>query len=132
MTFSKIAWLLSVSMTVLVLNVAATVLYMVVYGYIIHPGENQKFYDAHVKVAAPYCSIIMGIPLFFFAGWLVAGWWNGDTAILSALILWFCYAVVDVGILSLAEINPRVLVLLLLSLTTKLVAVYLGAKFAGK
>jgi hypothetical protein len=42
---------------------------MVVYSYVINPGHEEKYYHDHIQVAAPYCSIVAGIPLMFLAGW---------------------------------------------------------------
>ena len=72
MTISRIAALIGVAMLVLVTNVAASVLYMVIYGHIIDPGHEPKYYQDHIQVAGPYCSIVAGIPIMFLAGWLVA------------------------------------------------------------
>ena len=55
------------ALLVMALNVGASVLYMVLYGYVIAPGHDDAHYDAHVQVAAPWSSVIVGIPLMFFA-----------------------------------------------------------------
>mgnify|MGYP000443690580 FL=1 len=47
---------------------------MVVYGHLIDPGHDEQYYRDHIQVAAPYCSIVAGIPLMFLAGWWVGGW----------------------------------------------------------
>ena len=53
MTFGRAAWLVGVAVLVLVANVAASILYMVVYGHVIDPGHDPKYYDDHIQVAAP-------------------------------------------------------------------------------
>ena len=87
MTLARFAWPLGVALLVLVVNVAVSILYMVVYGHLISPGHEEQYYHDHIKVAAPYCSIVAGIPLMFLAGWWVAcgratsrsrqPWWSG-------------------------------------------------------
>ena len=72
--WSHLALLVGVSLIVMVANVAISVLYMVVYSYWIDPGHDNKYYQEHIQIAAPYCSIIAGIPLMFAAGWVVSGW----------------------------------------------------------
>src|SRR5687768_13992240 len=129
---SRIAWLVGVAVLVTVANVAASILYMFVYGYIIDPGHEKEYYDAHIQIAAPYCSIVAGIPLMFLAGWWVGGWWQGEFAVKSALVIWFTYAVIDVAILLAAGLTSRMAILVAISLLTKLAAVYLGALFAGR
>ena len=60
--------LAGVALLVMGANVLCTVLYMVVYGHLINPGHPDQFYQDHVQVAAPYCSIVAGIPLMLLAG----------------------------------------------------------------
>jgi hypothetical protein len=129
---SRIAWLIGVALLVMVANVAVSILYMVVYGYVIDPGHGMKYYDAHVQIAAPYCSIVAGIPLMFLAGWWVGGWWQGEFAVKSALVVWFAYAFVDVAAALAAGATASDAVLVVVSLLTKLAAIYLGALFATR
>ena len=131
MTLVRVAWLVGVALLVLVVNVAATFLYMVVYGHLIDPGHEEQYYRDHVQVAAPYCSIAAGIPLMFLAGWWVAGWWEAAFAIKAALVVWLAYALIDIGVLLAAGLTPKICILAAVSLLTKLVAVYLGAMFSG-
>lgn len=76
--------------------------------------------------AAPYCSIVAGIPLMFAAGWWVAGW-DGALGVRSALLVWAMYAVIDLAIVIASGLTPRMSVLVAASLLTKLAAAYLGA-----
>jgi|SRR5687768_15533034 len=128
----RIAWLVGVGLLVMIANIAASVLYMVVYGYLIDPGHDQAYYHAHIQVAAPYCSIVAGIPLMFLAGWWAGGWWRGEFAVKAALVVWLAYAVIDVGIILAAGATSRVSILVAVSLITKLAAVYLGSLFAKR
>ena len=131
-TLARIAWLVGVSVLVLVLNVALSILYMVVYSYVIDPGHDDQYYKDHIEVAAPYCSIVAGIPLMFLAGWWVGGWWEGDLAVKAALIVWLAYALIDLAILLAAGMTARSAVLVAVSLATKLAAVYVGALVGGR
>ena len=70
MTLGRVAVLVGIALGVMVVNVAISILYMVVYGHLIDPGHEKAYYQEHVKIAAPYCSIVAGIPLMFLAGWL--------------------------------------------------------------
>jgi hypothetical protein len=132
MTLGRLARLVGVALLVLVVNVATSILYMVVYSYVIDPGHEQQYYRDHINVAAPYCSIAAGIPLMFLAGWWVAGWWEGAFAIKAALVVWLAYALIDIGVLLTAELTPRIAVLFAVSFLTKLAAVYLGALVSGR
>ena len=127
MTLDRLAWLVGVALLVMVVNVAVSILYMVVYGHLIDPGHEEQYYHDHIKVAAPYCSIVAGIPLMFLAGWWVGGWWESEFAVKVSLAVWLAYALIDIGVLVSAGLTARIAVLVAVSLLTKLGAVYMGA-----
>lgn len=130
MTLVRLASVIGVALLVMALNVAMSVLYMVVYSYLINPGHPEGYYKEHIKVAAPYCSIVAGIPLMFLAGLWVAGWWEGQFGVKAALVVWLAYALIDLGVLLAAGMNTKIAVLFAVALLTKLAAVYLGALVA--
>src|SRR5262245_40368813 len=136
MTLGRVAGLVGVALLVLVLNVAVSILYMVVYGHLIDPGHEEQYYHDHIQVAAPYCSIVAGIPLMFVAGWWVGGWWKGEFAVKAALVVWLAYALIDISVLlaavPAAGLTARDAVLIAVSLLTKLAAVYSGALVRGR
>ena len=132
MTLGGVLALIGVALLVLVTNVAVSVLYMVVYGHLIDPGHEVQYYQDHIKVAAPYCSIVAGMPLMFLAGWWVGGWWEREFAVKAALMVWLAYVVIDMGVLLAAGLTPRIAVLFAVSFLTKLAAAYLGALVAGR
>ena len=132
MTVGRLAWLVGVALLVLVVNVAVSILYMVVYGYLIDPGHEEQYYRDHIQVAAPYCSIVAGIPLMFLAGRWVGGWWEREFAVKAALTVWLAYALIDFAVLLAAGLTPRIAVLFAVSFLTKLAAVYVGALVAGR
>lgn len=130
MTLLRIASLIGVGVLVLIANVAASILYMVIYGHLINPGHPKVFYDEHVKVAAPYCSIVAGIPLMFFAGLWVAGWGGppAQLGIKAALTVWLAYVVIDLGIIAVVGgMTTKLYWLVAIAILTKLAAVYVGA-----
>ena len=130
MTLLRVATLVGSALGVMAANVAITILYMVVYSHLIDVGHDKAYYERHVKTAAPYCSIVAGIPLMFFAGLWVGGW-DVALAVRSALILWLTYAVIDTAIVAASGLTFRMSVLVAVSLLTKLAAVYGGALVAG-
>lgn len=132
MTLDRVAWLVGVAVLVLVVNVAVSVLYMVVYGYLIDPGHDDQYYHDHIQVAAPYCSIVAGIPLMFLAGWWVGGWWEREFAVQAALVVWLAYALIDITVLLAAGLTTKIAILFTVSFVTKLVSVYLGALFVSR
>ena len=119
MTLGRVAALTGLALGVMAVNVAISILYMVVYSYVIDPGHEKAYYEAHVQVAAPYCSIIAGIPLMF-----LVGWWVGMR---PAMFVWMVYALVDLAILAGSGLTSRIGALAAVSLLTKLASAYLGA-----
>jgi len=107
MSLGRLASLAGVALLVLVVNVGVSILYMVVYSHLIDPGHDEQYYREHIQVAAPYCSIVAGMPLMFLAGWWVAGWWEGQFGVKAALVVWLaywsCLSFVDTGF----ELCPR-------------------------
>lgn len=132
MSLSRVASLVGVALLVMVLNVAVSILYMVVYSYLIDTGHDAKYYQEHIQVAAPYCSIVAGMPLMFLAGWWVGNWWESKLAIKAALVVWLAYALIDISALAAAGLTIRIAVLFAVSFLTKLAAVYLGALVSGR
>jgi hypothetical protein len=119
MTLGRVAALTGLALGVMAVNVAVSILYMVVYSYAIDPGHEKAYYEAHVRIAAPYCSIVAGIPLMF-----LVGWWVGMR---SAIVVWLVYTFIDVAVLASSGPTWRIGALVAVSLLTKLVAAYLGA-----
>jgi len=132
MTLVRLASLIGVALLVMVVNVALSIVYMVVYSYVIDPGHEEQYYKDHIQVAAPYCSIAAGIPLMFLAGLWVAGWGAGagQLGVKAALVVWLAYAIIDLGVLLAAGMTAKIAMLCAISLLTKLAAVYLGALVA--
>ena len=132
MTITRLAWLVGVALLVMVVNVVASILYMVVYSYVIDPGHNEQYYQDHIQVAAPYSSIVAGIPLMFLAGWWVSRWWEREFAIKAGLTVWLAYAIIDTAVLLAAGVTMGVAVLAAISIFTKLAAVYFGASVGAR
>ena len=130
MTLVRFAWLAGVALLVMVANVALSYLYMVVYGYVINPGHEEQFYKDHIQVAAPYCSLVAGIPLMFLAGWWVGRWWGNEFAVTAGLTVWLVYALLDTAIMLAAGMTTKLAILIAVLLLTKLGAVYAGALVA--
>ncbi len=124
----RVALLLGIAILVLVANVAASALYMVVFSYVIDPGHDRQYYNDHIQVAGPYCSIVAGIPLMFLAGWWVARWWKRALGVRAAWIVWLAYTVIDLAVLAMARMSARVALLFVVSFVTKLAAAHVGAR----
>jgi len=51
MMLGRLAWLVGVALLVLVVNVAVSILYMVVYSHLIDPGHKEQYYHADLDLA---------------------------------------------------------------------------------
>ena len=119
MTLGRVAALAGLALVVMAVNVAITILYMVIYSHAIDPGHEKAYYEAHVRVAAPYCSIVAGIPLMF-----LVGWWVG---LRPAIVVWMVYTFVDLAVLAGSGLTVRMGAFVAVSLLTKLASACLGA-----
>ena len=123
MTLGRVAAMAGLALGVMAVSVAISILYMVVYSYVIDPGHEKAYYEAHAQIAAPYCGIVAGIPLMF-----LVGWWVG---LRPAILVWLVYTVVDVAVLAGSGPTLRMGALVAVSLFTKLASVYLGGLAAS-
>ncbi len=119
MTFGRVAALTGLALGVMVINVAVSILYMVVYSHVIDPGHAKEYYEAHVKIAAPYCAIVGGIPLMF----LVGGW----VGMRPALLVWLVYTLISLATLAASGPTLRTGAFVAVSVLTQLVSACLGA-----
>lgn len=132
MNAKRLAWIIGAALLILVVNVALSVVYMVFYSYLVNPGHDEQFYQEHVKVAAPYCSIVFGIPLFYFVCRRLGGRWEKDFAVRAAILAWVVYVFIDLSIVAASGITLSVGILVTVSLITKLISAYFGGLSASK
>jgi hypothetical protein len=132
MTIGRLAWIIGAAIFILIVNVTLTVGYMVVYGYLINPGQPESVYQEHVKTAGPYCSIVFGVPLFYFVCRFIGGFWERSFAVKAALSVWLTYFLIDATILITSGLTLWVSAMAVISLFTKLTAAYFGGAAASK
>ena len=136
MTIGRLAWIIGAALAVLAINVGVSILYVVIYSYLINRGHDEQYYQEYARMVAPYTSIVAGIPLMFLICWRVGSWWEADFAVKAALLVWLVYAVIDVLVV-VAEGTSRgvqtpLIVLTAISLVTKLAAAYFGGVVGGR
>lgn len=131
MNYRRLPLIVGTALLVLVVNVAISVLYMVVYSYLINPGHDTAFYQAHAQIAAPYSSILAGMPLMYLAARWVGGKAPADSAIAVGLGVWLVYVVIDLAIV-IPVASARLVPLIIISDMTKLGAAYVGGVAARK
>lgn len=132
MTIKQLALIIGAALLCMAANVGLSVLYIAFYSYFINPGHDEKFYQEYAGVAAPYCSIIAGIPVLYFVCRWIGGRWESNFAVKAALLVWLVYSLIDLSVLTAAGWTIQLAVISLISLTTKLIAAYFGEKAAGR
>ncbi|MBX3295562.1 MAG: hypothetical protein KF762_07605 [Acidobacteria bacterium] len=110
-----------------VTNVFVFFLFMVAYGNLIDPGHADIYYQEAANRFGPYLSIIAGMPIMFIAGVLLRRFY-GNNGLKIGLLAWAIYLVLDVAIIAAVGQLGNLSVLVAVSFTTKLLAIYLGAK----
>jgi len=111
-----------------ILNVFLFFLFMVLYGYVINPGHEDQFYQDAANRFGPIASIISGIPLMYLAGRWIGKRVGPQLAIKAALLVWLIYFTVDVAIVAASGFLFSLLPMVVISFSTKLIAVYLGGR----
>jgi hypothetical protein len=132
MTVGRLAWIIGAAIFILIVNVAMSFLYIAFYSYFINPGHDEQFYQEYAMVAAPYCSIVAGIPIFYFVCRWISGKWESNFAVKAALLVWLVYVLIDLSILTAAGFTLRLAVIAAISLLTKLASAYLGGLAGSK
>lgn len=124
----KNRWWLAIpfALGVMIVNVLISILYVIVYSYLIDPGHDEAYYQAHAQVAAPYSSILAGIPLMFLAGRWLGGKFPKGNSVKAALLMWLVYFILDFAIITAAGALAQIAVLFIISFVTKLGAAFIG------
>jgi hypothetical protein len=48
-----------------VAQIAAAFVWVVLYSYLVHPGETPAFYQSYAQVSGPWVSLLAGTPIFY-------------------------------------------------------------------
>lgn len=130
----KNRWWLAIpfALGVMVVNVLIHFLYMVVYGYLIDPGHDEAYYEAHAMVSAPYSSIVAGIVLMFLAGRWIGSKFPKENSVKAALAVWLVYVLIDLTIVTAAGVLVEWAVIIAISLATKFAGASTGGLAAAR
>jgi hypothetical protein len=131
---TKNRWLLIVpaAIAVLILNVVIHILYMVIYSYLINPGQDEAYYQAHARVSGPYSSIVVGMLLMFLVCRWVSRKFAARFSLPAALSVWLVYVLIDITVLIFAGELSSLAWLFIISLVMKFVAAFAGGLAARK
>ena len=125
-------WIIPTAIAVMIVNVAIHILYMVAYSYVIDPGQDEAHYQAYAMLSAPYSSIIVGMPLMFFACRWIGKKFEARLSLTAALLVWLVYFLIDITAIIFAGELFRMALLFTISFATKLAAAYFGGLAARK
>ena len=130
----KNRWWLAIpfALGVLVVNVLISVLWVAVYSLLINPGKDPAYYQEYAQTAAPYSSIIAGIPLMFLAGRWIGSKFPANKSVKAALAVWLVYFLIDFAVIAASGALAQIAALFTISFLTKLGAAYLGGLSAQK
>lgn len=53
-------WALAGAVGALASLIGAAILYMVIYGYLVHPGEAEAYYEEYAKRSSPVVCVVAG------------------------------------------------------------------------
>ncbi len=122
-TIPKLIGLAILAMATLVI---ISIIEVAIYSYLVNPGQDDAFYEAHAQTSAPYISGIFGFIVFF----LVARYWKKkgyENAFKLAMLFPLIYVLIDVAILFAAGVNWSDFILIfLLANAAKFLGSYLG------
>ena len=105
--------------------------WVAIYSYLIHPGEAPSYYENYAQFASPVISVVLGIPYWFFAcRWV--GQKAGTRAVAMCVWAWVILFLIDFPLNFLAEQSAYSWMMVAISLSTKLLAAYLGGRAALK
>jgi hypothetical protein len=124
----EIPRLVLVAIGVMAILVVLHVLYMVVYGHLLNPGQPAEHYPAHAQASGPWFSTVVGAPLFIFAGRRLARR-AGRRGLVEAMLMCTIYIAIDVGFLIGA--GAAFQWVFGLAMVTKVVATFAGARSLG-
>lgn len=115
-----------------VAQIAATVAWVALYSYLVHPGETPDYYERHAQVAGPWVSLLAGTPIFY----LVCRWIGSrvpSRAWPTAMALFVLFVLVDGAlVLAAGTPSPRILGFVVTSYLLKLLACHLGGRSAAR
>ena len=130
----KNRWWLAIpfALGIMVVNVLISVLWVAVYSLLINPGQEASYYQVYAQTAAPYSSIIAGIPLMFFAGRWIGSKFPKQNSVKAALAVWLVYFLIDFAVIAASGALAQIALIFIVSFTTKLAAAYLGGLTAQR
>jgi hypothetical protein len=118
---------IGVAVLLLIVNVIIAIVVVLIYRFLINPGQPNEFYDDAALRIAPWCSHIFGTALFLGAGYFFARRNPKRNGVMFAIAITVLYAIIDAATVGFAGVFA---IQFLLSMLAKLVAALVGAVLA--
>ena len=117
----------------MLLNIIASVLWVVIYTVAIDPGHAASHYSDYAVRVASTVDIVAGLVLLFLAGWLIARGRPMRQAVGAAALVGLAYVVIDMALLFVAGQGlPVDKGLVAASIVTKIGGAIAGGALAGR
>ncbi len=129
MDLSRIRWIAALLGAVLaeITLIAAAFGWVTIYSYLIRPGLTVADYELYAQHAAPWVTVIGGLPVFFLAGrW--AGGRAADQVMPTAIALFGIYLLGDLAVLLPTKPPMAILAIGTLGYVVKALGCWLGAR----
>ena len=111
--------------------VAGAFAWVAIYSHLLHPGEALAFYEQYALMAAPWVSVILGIPVFYLAcRWI--GSRSPSAAWPTAMAFFGAYLLIDVSFLVFGENTTVAPWFLVANYLLKFLACHLGGRSAAR
>jgi hypothetical protein len=124
-------WVVVTALGLEIALIISAVAWVVIYSYLIHPGEDQAYYENHAKFSSPIVALVVGMPFWFFAcRWVTRK--AGTRAVQMALWVWLIIFIIDMPLIVFGKPRLYDWVIVALAYATKLLAAYLGGRAALK
>ena len=122
-------WGIGAAVLLFAVMIALAVAWVAFYSYVVEPGHDQTYYEAHAGVSSPIVSVVAGGPVFYLvASWLARRRGGGRAAWIAAAL----YLLIDLLIIAGAGALLEPVVLYFLGgAAMKLGGTALGVKRAG-
>ena len=121
--------LIGLAILTMITLVVISFLEVAIYSYVINPGHEASFYEAHAQITAPYISGIFGFIVFFLItrNWKKKGYPNLFTL---AILFPLTYVLLDIVVLLLAGMTQwsDFILIFILANAAKFLGSYLGYK----
>ena len=115
---------------VMVLNLAAHILYVIVYSHVINPGHQLEDYQQHAITSAPYVTSIVGFPAMILVCWQIAKRTPKNYRYVTALAVPVIYLVMDTIIVVLMDQMSKFGLLFAISYAPYIVGAFIGLRLA--